>query len=237
MRDDASAIAIETLTGSMPARLWLPANGSGPGIVLVHEVFGISDYINSRAQDLADLGYVVCVPEVFWRLPDHDIDWSRTDVLQQAIGIVGRLDWSLAVQDVHAALDSLRSQAEVAGGVGLVGFCFGGGLAFNVAAVSDPDVLVSYYGSALPGLIALAEQVTAPSLHHFGLADDYLSRPTVETLTEQLRDNGARVETYPDANHAFDNTSPAFYNVLAAEQAWATTVEFLGAHLSTKLSN
>jgi len=237
MRDDAPMITIETPTGSMPAHLWLPAGGSGPGIVLVQEIFGVSDYIKSRAQDLADLGYVVCAPEVFWRLPDHEIDWSRTDVLQQAMGIAGRLDWPLAVQDVHAALDSLRSRSEVTGGVGLVGFCFGGGLAFNVAAVSDPDVLVSYYGSALPGLIALADQVPAPSLHHFGLSDDYLPRPTVETLTEQLREHGAQVETYPGANHAFDNTSPAFHHAPAAEQAWATTVEFLGAHLFTKVGN
>lgn len=233
MVDGASEIAIETPTGSMPAQLWLPSAGSGPGIVLVQEIFGVSDYIKARAQDLADLGYVVCAPEVFWRLPDHEIDWSRPDVLQQAIGITGRLDWPLAVQDVHGALDALRSRSEVTGGVGLVGFCFGGGLAFNVAAVSDPEVLVSYYGSALPGLIGLAEQVSAPSLHHFGLSDDYLPRPTVESLTEQLREHGAQVETYPDANHAFDNPSPAFYNAAASEQAWASTTKFLAAHLST----
>jgi carboxymethylenebutenolidase len=236
MSDD-STIAIETPTGSMPAYLWLPAAGSGPGIVLVQEIFGVSDYIKARAQDLADLGYVVCAPEVFWRLPDHDIDWSRPDVLQQAMGLAGRLDWPLAVQDVQAALHSVRSRSEVTGSVGLVGFCFGGGLAFNVAAVSDPDILVSYYGSALPGLIALAGQVTAPSLHHFGLSDDYLPRPTVETLTEQLREHGAQVETYPGANHAFDNTSPAFHNAPASEQAWATTVAFLAAHLLTRQSS
>jgi carboxymethylenebutenolidase len=233
MSDDSSVIAIQTPTGSMPAHLWLPATGSGPGIVLVQEIFGVSDYIKSRAQDLADLGYVVCAPEVFWRLAEHDIDWSRDDVLQQAVGIAGRVDWSLAVQDVHAALDALRARSEVAGGVGLLGFCFGGGLAFNVAAISDPDVLVSYYGSALPGLIGMADQVSAVSLHHFGLSDDYLPRATVESLTEHLREHGAQVETYPDANHAFDNPSPAFYNAEAAEQAWATTIRFLRAHLLT----
>jgi carboxymethylenebutenolidase len=217
----------------MPAHLWLPAAGAGPAIVLVHEIFGVSDYIKSRSRDLADLGYVVCAPEVFWRLADHDIDWSRTDVLQQAIGITGRLDWSLAVQDVHAALDGLRARSEVIGGVGLVGFCFGGGLAFNVAAVSDPELLVSYYGSALPRLISLAEQVTAPSLHHFGLSDDYLPRPMVQSLTEQLRAHGAEVETYPDANHAFDNPSPAFHNAEASERAWGATTRFVGAHLPT----
>jgi carboxymethylenebutenolidase len=234
MSDDAPVIGVETSGGSMPAHLWLPAAGSGPGIVLVQEIFGVSDYIKSRAQDLADLGYVVCAPEVFWRLPDHDIDWSRPDVLQQAVGIAGRLDWSLAVQDVRAALDNVRARSDVTGGVGLVGFCFGGGLAFNVAAVSDPDVLVSYYGSALPGLVAMAAQVTVPSLHHFGLSDDYLPRPTVESLTERLREHGAQVETYPDANHAFDNTSPAFHNAAAAGQAWATTTEFLAVNLFTK---
>jgi carboxymethylenebutenolidase len=234
MSDGPSTIDIETPTGPMPALLWLPAAGSGPGIVLVQEIFGVSQYIRSRAADLADLGYVVCAPEVYWRLPDHDIDESQPDVLQRAIGIAGRIDWPLAVQDVNAALDGLRALPEVTGGVGLVGFCFGGGLAFNVAAVSDPEVLISYYGSALPQVIGLAPQVRAPSLHHFGLSDDYLPPPTVASLAEQLRKQGAQVETYPGAGHAFDNPSPAFFHAAASERAWKTTTEFLGANFPTK---
>ena len=94
--------------------------------------------------------------------------------------LLGKLDWEPPVADGAAALHALRTCAEVDGPVGVLGFCFGGGLAFNVAAVDrrrGPDALVSYYGSALPNLLALAPQVSAPSLHHFGRPTT-TSRPT-----------------------------------------------------------
>jgi carboxymethylenebutenolidase len=119
----------------------------------------------------------------------------------------------------------------VDGGVGLLGFCFGGGLAFHVAAVTPVDVLVSYYGSALPGLLGLADQVTVPSLHHFGTADAYISAEAQEQIRAAVTANGARFETYEGAGHAFDNPGPMFHHAAASAAAWATTVQFLAEHL------
>lgn len=217
----------------MPAQLWRPAAGIGPGVVLVHEIFGISDYIQARGRDLAALGYVVCAPEVYWRLDDRGIDESRADVLQQAMAVVQRVDWPLAVSDIQAALSHVRGMIEVEGGLGLLGFCFGGGLAFNVAAVDDVDVLVSYYGSALGNLLELAGDVQAPSLHHFGLADAFIPAETIANIRAAVTEHGARFETYEGANHAFDNPSPAFYHREASVRAWGTTTRFLNRHLPT----
>ncbi len=215
-------LEIDTGFGLMPVHVW---EGSGPGLLLLQEIFGVSDYIKQRGQDLADLGYHVIAPEIYWRLDDTELDESAPDVLEKAMAIIGRLDWDQAVSDSVAALEYLRSRDA---GTGVVGFCFGGGLGFNVAAVSPPDVLVSYYGSALPRLLDLAPKVTAPTLHHFGDADALLP---VDDLVAVLDD--AEVHRYPGAGHAFDNPMPAFHHAEASELAWRRTVAFLAHHLPT----
>ena len=211
----------------MPAQVWEPAGGTGPGVLLLQEIFGVSDYIKQRASDLAELGYYVVAPEIYWRLDDVSIDESSPEVLQQALAVMGRLDWDTAVSDSVSALEYLRGRGT---GVGLIGFCFGGGLAFNVAAVSSPDVLVSYYGSALPRLLELAPKVDATSLHHFGDADDYLLPATVDQIVAALG-NDAEVYRYPGAGHAFDNPIPAFHHAEASALAWQRTTSFLARHL------
>ena len=147
---------------------------------------------------------------------------------------MGRVDWPEAVADGVAAAAALRERPEVTGPVGVFGFCFGGGLAFAVAAQAGarPDALVSYYGSALPNLLDLAPQVTCPSLHHFGLADDYLPPEVVRRIEAAVTAGGnATVLTHPGAGHAFDNPSPAFHHAEASRQAWAATVAWLGRTL------
>lgn len=231
MTTAASLIEIETPDGPMPAHLCLPPRGQGPGIVLVQEIFGVSDYILQRASDLAELGYVVCAPEVYWRLDDPTLDFGRDDLLQQAMGLAQQVSWPQAVADVALAVSHLRGRLEVSGGVGLIGFCFGGGLAFNVAAVEPAEVLVSYYGSALGDLTDLADQVSAASLHHFGDEDAYVSAETRSRIRTAVTAAGAQFETYPGANHAFDNPSPVFHHPEASAAAWGVTTSFLAEHL------
>jgi carboxymethylenebutenolidase len=226
-------IAITTADGDLPAHLWRPPSGRGPGILLLQEIFGISDYIARRAQDLADLGYVVLAPEIYWRLGESRVE-NGPEALEQAFALVQRLDWDSAVKDGAAALDALGRLPEVSGGTGIVGFCFGGGLGFNVAAVADPDVLVSYYGSALPSLLHLAPQVTVPSLHHFGLADSYIDAATIAQVEQAVAGRpGVVFETYPGADHAFDNPDFPLHDADASALAWRRTVDFLGARLPT----
>ena len=151
MPDNANSerIELQTPDGSMPAHVWRPSSGSGPGILLLQEIFGVSDYIISRAEDLADLGYVVLAPEIYWRIGASRVE-NGPDALEQAFALAQQVDWDAAVTDGAVALEELGRLPGVEGGTGIVGFCFGGALAFNVAAVTDPDVLVSYYGSSLP---------------------------------------------------------------------------------------
>lgn len=215
----------------MPADLHLPAGGRGPGIVLFQEIFGVTAYVADRARDLAGLGYVVLVPHVYWRQGDPRID-GGDDALDRATAALGKVDWPAAVADGAAALAVLRARPEVAGPAGVFGFCFGGGLAFAVAAAAEPDFLVSYYGSALPNLLDLAPQVRCPSLHHFGLADDYLPPEVVRRIEAAVTVGPATVLTYAGAGHAFDNPNPAFHHAAASRAAWGATGSWLAGHAS-----
>ncbi|HET6738561.1 MAG TPA: dienelactone hydrolase family protein [Kribbella sp.] len=214
------------MTLELPIHEWGSADSDAPGILLLQEIFGVSDYIKQRAADLHALGYYVLAPEIYWRLDGTELDESAPDLLERAMGIVGRLDWDQAVADAVAVLDRLRGRGQ---GVGVLGFCFGGGLGYNVAAVSPPDVLVSYYGSALPRLLDLKPQV--PSLHHFGNDDAFLD---VDAIVPALgSDDRVDVYRYDGAGHAFDNPLPMFHNAAASALAWRRTEDFLARRLPT----
>ena len=242
-----SRLWIDTPDGAMPAHLWLPEGGTGPGVLLLHEILGVSAYIERRAQDLADAGYVVLAPEIFWRLGVSRVE-EGPDSLEEALGLLQRTDWPAAVADGVLALDALRAHAAVTGDVAIVGFCFGGGLGFHVAARSTADALVSYYGSALPELLGILPfdasdetltvidpaEVSAPSLHHWGLADSFIDRPVVEQVCALLAAQPhVEVETYEGGGHAFDNDDFMFYDAHLAALAWQRTLDFLAERLPT----
>ena len=222
----ATSISIPVDGGELPADLHLPETGRGPGIVLFQEIFGVTGYVSARAEDLAGLGYVVLVPHVYWRQGDPLIEGGE-DALPRAMVAMGEVDWPEAVADGAAAVAALRARAEVDGRTGVFGFCFGGGLAFAVAAADDPDFLVSYYGSALPDLLDQAPRVTCPSLHHFGLSDDYLTPEVVDRITQAVTGPETTVLTYAGAGHAFDNPNPMFHHESASGDAWTATTEWL----------
>ena len=217
----------------MPAHLWLPPSGTGPALVLVQEIFGVSAYIRDRGRDLAELGYVVCAPEIYWRLPDAEIDESDPEVLARAMSVVSRVDWPAAVRDVQATLRHVRGLAEVTGGVGLIGFCFGGGLAFHVAAVDDVDVLVSYYGSALGDLTDLAGDVDAPSLHHFGTADAFIPAETIERVRAAVTAARCAVRDLRGRQPRLRQPVAGVPPSAGVAAAWQATTRFLNHHLPT----
>ena len=224
-------VLVPTESGEMPAQLWLPAAGTGPGIVLCQEIFGLSPYIVRRAEDLAALGYIVLAPEFFWRLGVSTVS-EQDGGLERGIALANQLDWPLTVRDGVAAVQWLRERDEVTGPVGLLGFCFGGGLAFNIAAKEPVAALVSYYGSALPMLLEVAPKVTAPSLHHFGTADSFIDQESVAKVRAAVTASPATVfHEYEGADHAFDNPDLPWHHPDASALAWDRTVTFLQEHL------
>jgi carboxymethylenebutenolidase len=216
--------------GSMPAVIATPPSGAGPGLVVLQEIFGITPYLESRARDLAALGYVAVVPELYWRLgPNITTDETTEAGLQEAFGYFSKLDVPQAVDDAVAALEHLKSLPQTSGKAGVLGFCLGGRLAYEVGVQSDPDVVVSYYGSGIADRLEDAPRLTCPVIFQFGGADPYLPPEQAEQIRAAFSGHPkTEVHSHEGAGHAFDNRrAPIFYNEAAAAAAWPQTTEFL----------
>jgi len=215
--------------------LELPSEGSGPGLIVVQEIFGVTDYVKGVCTRLAALGYVAMAPDLYARIePGIDYDEREADSLGKAFAAMQRLDVPRAVDDTVAALAHLRTLPEVTGHrAGIIGFCLGGGIAYFTAAKAEPDVAVCYYGSAIPGALELAPSIHCPILFHFGEADEYISAEQRAAVGAAFAESpGAELHLYPGANHAFDNHNAAmFHHAEAAARAWDFTVAFLQREL------
>ncbi len=215
--------------GTVGLPLWLPESGRGPGLVLIQEIFGLDDYLRSVAADLAALGFVVAVPELFWRVKPGWVSTHDEVGVAASMDVSSRFDPALGVSDVLSTLAHLRSLPEVEGGAGVLGFCLGGSLAFAAAATSDPDFAVSFYGSTVPGQITDLEKITCPIQFHFGGQDPYIPRSDVATVESAVAAHpGAEIHVQEDAGHAFHNhVAPMFHHPEAAARAWEKTTAFL----------
>jgi carboxymethylenebutenolidase len=223
-------------SGQFAAHVTVPDAGSGPGVVVLHEIFGVNDYITSACRRLADLGYVALAPDLFWRIAPGLALAHDEEGLTRAMENIGRVDAEAAVGDAAAAVDHLRSRPEVTGGVGVLGFCLGGTLAYLVAAAASPDASVSYYGSGVPAALDQADDITCPLLVHFGGDDPYIPREQIEAARQALapRPNVSFV-VHEGAGHAFDNShAPMFHEPEAATAAWERTAAFLAEALPVR---
>jgi carboxymethylenebutenolidase len=219
--------------GRMPAQVVLPQSGRGPALVVLQEIFGVSPYLLSRARDLAALGYVAVVPELYWRLGEHiTTDETSEAGLQEAFGYFSKLDVPRAAQDAVAALEHARGLSETGGKAGVLGFCLGGRLAYEVGVASDPDVVVAYYGSGTADRLYDAPKLRCPVLFQFGGDDPYLPKDQIERIEGAFSGHPkAEIHSHPGAGHAFDNfRAPIFHHQGAAEAAWPQTVAFLRQH-------
>jgi carboxymethylenebutenolidase len=219
--------------GQMPAFAARPASGRGPGIVVLQEIFGVTDYMKKRARDLAELGYVVVVPELYWRLgSDIKTPENTPEGLQEAFGYMQRLDQRQAVDDAAAALEYLRGLPATGGKAGVFGFCMGGRLAYEVAAAVSADAVVSYYGAGIGNELDAAPRISAPIIFHFGDNDQFLPTEEANRIRETFAGRPeAEVHMHSGAGHAFDNPSPMWHHAGAAQEAWPQTAAFLRRYL------
>ena len=218
----------------MTMTVWVPDAGHGPGILLIQEIFGVGPYIVAVAERLADAGYVVGAPDVFWRFAPNWVTGHDEEGLAASMGQVGNLNFDQAIQDCVVAIDHLAGLAEVdaAQRPGVLGFCLGGTLGFAVAIADSPSVCVSYYGSGVPSMIGAIDEVKCPTLFHFGRADAYIPFEGVEAVAEAIGERPHFVLNVEEAGHAFDNhEADMFHDEAAARAAWSKTMAYLTEHL------
>jgi len=213
------------------AHLAMPDRGAGPGMVLLHEAGGVTGYMRGVAGRLAELGYVALVPDLFWRI-ERNVDLQNDKDMTRALELIGQFDPHAGVRDADAALAYLRAKREVDGPVGVIGFCFGGGLTYGVACELDPHCAVAYYGVGVELLAERIQEVTCPALLQFGTEDVFIPLDSLETLQSAARAwPHVEIEVYEGAGHAFDNPYAEWHAPDTAARAWDRTAAFLAAHL------
>lgn len=216
-------------SGTFNAYCAKPADGTGPGIVLIQEIFGITDWIKKMADRFAAQGYVVIAPDMFWRMdPDFVADPSKQEELEKAFGFLQTVDHDKAVEDIDAALSALKALPECNGKVAVSGFCLGGTFTYLAAARLDIDAAIAYYGTQIHEYLDEGKNVTCPMLFHMGEHDDTFS------VEDRNKIHGAligkpNISIYMyDAGHAFANSArPDVHNLAAAEAAHERSFKLL----------
>lgn len=228
--------SVPTAGDSFEAFCAVPERGSGPGIMLFQEIFGINDNMRGLAGRLAEAGYVVLVADMFWRIERR---FERKDEagMADAFAMMKKFDPALAQVDIQSTHAHLLNMAECTGKIGAVGFCLGGGLAFEAAVSSrvdgrGPDATVCYYGSAINDMLAQVDRIEAPIMFHYGTRDPYIPAEKIDEVERAVSAKpGLEFYRY-DAGHAFSNwDAPSMYDEAAASQAWPRTLDFFARHL------
>jgi carboxymethylenebutenolidase len=218
--------------GEMDLHIWIPPAGEGPGVLLLQEIFGVGEYIRDVAGRLADDGYVIAAPDVFWRFAPGWASGHDAADLEASFAVAQQLDAESAIADCAAALDATPRLPETTGKVAVLGFCLGGSLAWGVAAHAEPDACVSYYGSRVAATLDLIDRVSCPTLFHFCNADPYIPGSDVEAVAAAIDGRPGFTLNVENGGHAFDNhRADMFWNETAAKAAWAKTQAFLVEHL------
>lgn len=205
---------------SFGAYLAVPAAGYGPGLVLCQEIFGINDFMRRTAQALAEEGYVVLAPDLFWRqqpgiqLTDGPADMPRAFELYQ------RFDVDLGIKDIASTLAALRALPEQQGGAGVLGYCLGGKLAYLAACRTDADVAIGYYGVGIEDSLDEAANLRGRLVLHIAEQDGFCPPPARQRILEALGGKpGVELYLYPGMDHAFARTGGAHYDKPSALMA------------------
>lgn len=218
--------------------LALPASGKGPGVVIGQEIFGINANMRAVADFYAEEGYVALVPDLFWRLqPGIDLGYTEAD-FAQAIDLFQRLDVDKAVTDIDASFNALRALPEVEGaGLGYVGFCMGGKLAWLTATRTDVACSVGYYGMGIEHLLHESEKLKGRLVLHFAENDGYCDASARAQISQHLAGNDqAEIYVYPGVDHAFARAGSSHYDkpasLMAHERSIAALKREIGPHFN-----
>jgi carboxymethylenebutenolidase len=220
-----------TLAPGFDGWLALPPAGRGPGLLLWQEIFGVNRHIRAVAEQYALDGFVVLAPDAFWRqAPQVDLGYEGDD-RARALGLMQGYAADQALADIATSLAALRARPELQGGVGSVGYCMGGRLAFLAAATTHIDAAVAYYGGGIHTQLDRAPAITARMQFHYAGHDDHIPPSAVEAVRSALAGQATEVHVYPDAMHGFNCWDRAAYHAPSAALAHSRSLGFLAQNL------
>jgi carboxymethylenebutenolidase len=216
--------------GTAPGYLAAPESGTGPGVVVLQEWWGVDEHIRDVCERFAKEGFFALAPDLY--------RGETTDQPDEAQQKMMALSMDEAEKDMRGAVDFLAEHEGVEGpGVGAVGFCLGGGLAVWAATLNDKvKAVVTYYYVMPHGRPDFAD-IKAPVLGHFGTEDEFVLVGHAKNLEQEIASasgQDAYFHFYEGAGHAFFNDLDRLgtYHKEHAETSWKRTIEFLRSKLT-----
>lgn len=193
------------------------------GIVVLQEIFGVNRHVRKVADEFALAGYLVIAPALFDRVaPDVELGYGPDDI-KRGMDIRGKTKFEDTLADIEAAV----AAATEAGAVGIVGYCWGGTLAYAAAThLQGIAAAVCYYGSGIANM--RRETLMAPTQFHFGERDKSIPPADIEKIREAHPDSAFYI--YP-ADHGFSCSERPSFDAQSAELAQSRTLEFFAHYL------
>jgi carboxymethylenebutenolidase len=193
------------------------------GVVVVQEVFGVNPHIREVCDRFAELGYAAIAPALFDRIqPGVELDYDETGVAEGR-GLVGELGWDAPMRDIWAAAKALRAD----GKVGVVGYCWGGSVAWLAACRLDVGCVSAYYGRHIVEF--LDEKPRCPVILHFGAEDALIPLEDVRKVRMAYPD--IPLYLYEGAGHGFNCDRRADFRPDTAATALQRTLALFATHL------
>jgi carboxymethylenebutenolidase len=219
--------------GTARGYLAVPASGSGPGVIVLQEWWGLAPQLMRVADRLAAEGYTALAPDLYHgELASHE-------EMDKAAHLMSTLDQQRAATDMLGAIDALLAHDACTGSaVGVVGFCMGGMLTLRLCALAGAKVAAAapYYGAPLGDDSIDWSNLAAKVRGHYASDDGFFPPEACLALAEHLRGLGKDVEftVYPDTGHPFANEDDPFgtYDEAAASAAWQVTLDLFAAELT-----
>lgn len=202
-----------------------PAGKPIGGLVVVQEIFGVNQHIRNVADSYAKDGFLVVAPAIFDRVQKHvELTYDGAD-MQQAVSLMQKLDVDKALLDVNAALDYAKHESH--GKAGVIGFCYGGKLAWLTSTRLHPAAAVGYYAG---GIGEFAEETPhAPTILHFGKEDTHIPKEQVDRVSAAHPD--VPIYWY-DAGHGFNCDMRGSFDAPSSSLARERSLAFLKQHIA-----
>jgi carboxymethylenebutenolidase len=199
------------------------AGGKRPGVIVIHEIFGLTDHIRDVARRVAKIGYLAVAVDLASRA-------GGTDKAPSVAGALTQGPVEDRVADLGAGVTFLETQSRYNGQLGAVGFCFGGGMTLSFAA-ANPKVAaaVSYYGPT-PQPPSVMTATKAAILANYGATDTRVDAG-IPDLEQALAGKTFEKHLYDGAGHAFNNDTGGAYDEAAAVAAWNATDAWFARYL------
>jgi|SRR3954471_1728820 carboxymethylenebutenolidase len=211
------------------------ASVRAPGVVMIPEIYGITQSLSETAARFAGEGYTVLVLDIFSRLKRGVVLGYDEPGHKQGRAYHDAFEYAQGVKDMQAAISVLRARPECNGRVGVVGFCLGGTMAYLAAARTDADAAAGYYGTRIHNFLDEAKGIQRPLVLHFGERDHTTPPEVLARILSAISGNSCiQPYVYPNAIHAFANHArPNHYSAAATALADQRTFSLFHSRLSS----